>query len=118
MKHELIFRDGSKKVELEPLCNKVLEHFEPPEQRLIAIFDDEERQEFIVHTPSLGGEFCGFFRANLCGMRPCPLDILDHLWSNQDQKWRCDVFIYLRSRTCQSPTGTAITFAHELQHFM
>ncbi len=120
MEYELIFLDNSKKDELEPLCNKVLEHFKQlPEQKLIAIFDDEERQEFTVFTPSLGKEFCGFFRGNLYGMQPFPQEIKDdYLWSKQDGRWRCDVMIYLRSRTCQSPTGMAITFAHELQHFV
>jgi hypothetical protein len=46
---------------------------------------------------------------------------LKHIWGNNGndkQDWLCDVVIYLRNRTCESPTGTAITFAHELQHFM
>jgi hypothetical protein len=117
MGYELIFLDAAKKTELEPLCEQVLKRFELPQQELIAIFDDEERQELTLFTPSLGKEFCGFFRANLYGMRPFPQKIKDdYLW--KDGKWRCDVFIYLRSRTCQSPTGAAITFAHELQHFM
>jgi hypothetical protein len=118
MEYELIFLDDSKKTELESACKEVLKYFKLPEQKLIAIFDDKERQEFTVFTPKLGSEFCGFFRADLYGMRPCPQDILNQLWSDQGREWRCDVFIYLRSRTCQSPTGVAITFAHELQHFM
>jgi len=118
MEYELIFLDGSKKAELEPLCEEVLKRFELPRQKLIAIFDDKERQELTVFTPALGKEFCGFFRWYLYGMQPFPREITDRLWSNQDGKWRCDVLIYLRSRTCQSPTGMAITLAHELQHFM
>jgi hypothetical protein len=118
MGYELIFLDAARKDELEPVCEEVLKRFELPEQKLIAIFDDKEHQEFTVFTPELGKEFCGFFRWSLYGMRPCPQEITNRLWSNQDGKWHCDVFIYLRSRTCLSLIGMAITFAHELQHFM
>lgn len=115
---ELIFRESSKKVELEPICQGVLEHFQLPEFVLISIFDDEERPEFIS-SPWLGENLCGFFRAVRrfgCGFEQWPDDIMKHLWD--DQGWRCDVLIYIRNRTCQSPTGTVITFAHELQHLM
>jgi hypothetical protein len=115
---ELIFRGECKRAELEPLCKEVLKHFQLPKQRLIAIFDDKERDEF-TSSPLLGETFCGFFRAVRrfsCGPVRWPPEIMEHVWDKQD--WRCDVVIYLRSRTCQSPTGTAITFAHELQHFM
>jgi|HubBroStandDraft_2_1064218.scaffolds.fasta_scaffold104023_1 hypothetical protein len=116
---ELIFRCNSKKAELEPLCREILKHrhFGLPDRKLIAFFDDRERPEFIS-TPRLGEDFCGFFRESLYEMQPFPQEIKDDLWSKQDGRWRCDVLVYLRSRTCQSPTGMAITFSHELQHFM
>jgi len=120
---ELIFRDHSKKAELEPVCEEVLKHFQIPQQKLIAIFDDKERSEFIS-SRYLGENFCGFFNAIRRFGRDFvdwPPDILKHVWDYKvygKQDWRCDVVIYLRNRTCESPTGTAITFAHELQHFM
>jgi len=118
---ELIFCDNFKKAELEPLCLRILKHFQAPNYSLIVIFDDCERKEFESH----GAEFCGFFipireHTDKFGSDSVtmqwPDDILKHIYI--DQELRCDVLIYLRYRTCKSATGTAITFAHELQHLM
>jgi hypothetical protein len=88
MGQELIFLDAAKEAELEPLGEQVLKCFELPQQELVAILDDEERQELTLFTPSLGKEFCGFFRANLYGMQPFPQKIKDdYPWKNG--KWRC-----------------------------
>jgi hypothetical protein len=56
---ELIFRGQSKKAELEPVCREVLKHFQLPQQKLVAIFDDEERPGFIS-SPCLGENFVDF----------------------------------------------------------
>lgn len=116
------FLDPSKEPELWPQCQSVFrhEHFRLhlPQQSLVCIFDDEERQEFIC-CPWLGENYCGFTHVT---SEPGPPGLQ---WSDElieqvldDQGWRCDVVIYLRRRTCESPVGTVITFAHELQHFV
>jgi hypothetical protein len=120
---ELIFREKSKEAELRPWCENVLGHFQLPQQALIAIFDDSERPEF-RSSPFLGENYCGFFhsiRQSRWGPVPWPLDLKEHVRDDRardSQYWRCDVVIYLRSRTCQSAIGTVITFAHELQHYI
>ena len=118
------FLDPSKESELWPKCQGVLchKHFlnQLPQESLVCIFDEVDRECF-TNSPELGRNFCGFtalfcepkFRPNVRGWPP---EVLKCVWDGS--KYLCDVAIYLRSRTCQSQTGTVITFAHELQHFM
>jgi len=118
-----VFRDESRQEELEPLCAAVLEHFAVDSQPLCCIFDNEERGEF---TSCFGESFCGFFYPiaqfgfNNSG---CPWPF--HIRTNITDVWReienggssrDVVLVYLRKDTCEQPTGTTITFAHELQH--
>ncbi|MGA2352064.1 MAG: hypothetical protein ABSF70_16635 [Terracidiphilus sp.] len=119
-KTELIFRDLSKQSELEPLCRMVLDKFQLPQRSLICIFDEDERPEF---TRYFGEGFCGFFApVRQFGLRGLqwPQKILNHVWISDGwgHSFGCDAVIYLRYRTCASPIGAVITFAHELQHFM
>jgi len=117
----LLFRDSQRRPALEPLCQKVIASFQLSDRSLICIFDDEERSEF-VESPYLGPTFCGFFApVRECGKGPMPWpqQILDHIWMPYGigHDWAADALIYLRSRTCESVFGAAITFAHELTHF-
>jgi hypothetical protein len=101
---------------LEPLCRKVLEHFQLPNLSLICIFDDEERPEFTA-SDKYGENLCGIFFEYVRDFRQaCPDDLDEYVW--KEERFLCDVVIYLRYRTCLSLTGMTITFAHELQHFM
>jgi hypothetical protein len=116
---ELVFRDTSRKLELEPLCRRVIEGSDFPQYSLGAIFDDEERPEF---TQYFGESFCGFFTPVRQFGTQCirwPQDILNHVWVSEGLgcDWKYDAVIYIRCRTCESRIGAVITFAHELQHF-
>jgi hypothetical protein len=74
----------------------------------------------------MGENFCGFFAPVHKFMWPeheWPLEIWNNLWKCDESdlvpdELICDVMIYLRRRTCDSPIGTVITLAHELQHFV
>jgi hypothetical protein len=100
------------------LCH---EHFRRklPQKSLVCIFDNEERSKF-TNTPSLGKNFRGF-TIPICEpkfqteVRSWPPDILKCVLDGN--KFLCDITIYLRNQTCESQTGTVITFAHEVQHF-
>ena len=119
----LVFREETRRAELEPPCTAVLEHFALQSQPLCCIFDDEERSEFIV---SFGDSFCGFFYP----VAQEGLDFSGFHWpyeirTNVTDVWReienggpCQdvVLVYLRKDTCDRVTGTTITFAYELQH--
>jgi hypothetical protein len=112
---ELIFRDGSKKPALEPLCQRVLEKYQLPQHSLICIFDDKERPEFIA-SDKYGENLCGLFEPVRKFHSECPDDLDEYVLVNE--RFLCDVVIYMRCRTCHSPAGMVITFAHELQYFM
>jgi hypothetical protein len=116
------FLDPSKKKELWPKCEKVLqlENFDKlPQYSAVCLFDNVDDRQAFLGSYALGKEFCGFFRAlrePLSRNEYWPRDILQHIRDDTGQLY--DVVIYLRQRTCQSEVGTVITFAHELQHFM
>jgi hypothetical protein len=114
-KIELIFRDSSKQPKLKPLCWKILEHFQLPQHSLICIFDDEECPEF-TDPSSYGENLCGLFEHVREFHSECPDDLDEYVLENE--RFLCDVVIYLCYRTCHSPAGMTITFAHELHHFM
>jgi hypothetical protein len=117
------FLDPSKESELWPKCQSVLNHehfrYKLPQKSLACIFDNEERSYF-TNPQRLGKNFCGF-TTQVCepkfstDMPNWPPEILRCV--SDGSKYFCDVTVYLRNRTCQSQTGTVITFAHELQHF-
>jgi len=114
---KLDFSYGSNETELEPLCLKALGCFRLPQLSLICIFDNVERPEF---TRCFGEGWYGFFFPTrfptLDAGFSLPSDIIQRLRDSQDKKY--DILIYLTHRVCQSTTGTVITLAHELQHFM
>lgn len=118
----LIFRDTSRKRELDPLCREVLQQYQLPAQSLRCIFDDMERPE-LLRARGFGPDLCGFFSPiELCGLTPIPwpADIIKDCLAGPtfEELLACDVVIYMRKRTCENPTGAVITFAHELQHFV
>ncbi len=116
---KLDFFYGSNETGLESLCQKVLGCFRLPHQSLICIFDNMERPEF---TRCFGEGCCGFFYPTQFPTSALgfdfrlPSDIIERLRDSQDRTY--DILIYLTHRVCQSTTGTVITIAHELQHFM
>lgn len=115
---QLVFREEVRRKDLEPLCNAVLQHFNLPGKSLCCIFDDKDRTEFVG---PFGNSFCGFFYpVREYGLRRLwPGELVRHVSDLDNGKaFTCDVAIYVRKTTAERPTGTAITFAHELQHFM
>lgn len=118
------FLDPSKKSVLWPKCQSVIchKHFRRnlPQKLLVCIFDNEERSYF-TNPQRLGENYCGF-TTTVCEPKfnidvpNWPPEIRQCV--SDGSKYHCDVTIYLRNRTCQSQTGTVITFAHEMQHFM
>jgi hypothetical protein len=121
MPYSFIFRDKARQADLEPTCSAVISQFVLPEKSLFCIFDDVDRQEFI-ELPGFGTGYLGFFglvRDEAIGDGSWPWDIVNELSNVGDGiPYLCDVLIYLRSLTCKQRVGAAITFAHELQHFM
>lgn len=116
----LIFRDERYTETLKPTCETVLAQYDLPEKSLVCIFDDQERPGFLNHPP-LGLNFCGFFlpvAQSGIGHGVWAQELIAHIWDNAHTCFSCDAVIYIRKRTCDTRIGTAITFAHELQHFM
>ena len=115
------FLDPRKEFELWPKCQSVLrdEHFRQHllQNSVACLFDGEERREFVERD---GENYCGFFcpvcepNAQPEVKEKWPPDILKYVWDGN--RFLCDAAVYLRNRTCQSPTGVVITFAHEMQH--
>lgn len=121
----LVFRDESRRGELEPLCTAVLEHYPLASQPLCCVFDDEERDDF---TSAFTESYCGFFYPIAqFGFRnggfPWPWQIesnVKEVWTELENggPFLNVALVYIRKKTSDRATGTAITFAHELQHLM
>jgi hypothetical protein len=114
---EFVFRDESRRRDLESLCADVLDHHRPPQQTLCCIFDNEERFEFLN---AFGPSYCGFFYPVASyGIGSWPGDLKSHVSAlERGVAFTCDVAVYIRKRTCEHKTGATITFAHEIQHVM
>ncbi|HEV8039246.1 MAG TPA: hypothetical protein VGP62_10320 [Bryobacteraceae bacterium] len=98
---------------LEPLCSRVLEHFQLPAQRLLCFFDDVDPLWFTQYFPSA----CRGFHAPVIGTGYISHDI-QRLFFDSLGNIVFDNVIYLPSRTFTTETGAVITFSHELQHFV
>jgi hypothetical protein len=116
---QFVFREEARRSAIEPVCRTVLEHFSLPSESVCCIFDDAERWEF---ANQFGANFCGFFYPlGRYGMRAVnwPCEIASHLSGlAQGKVFKSQAVIYLRKATCDRNCGTAITFAHELEHLV
>jgi hypothetical protein len=96
---------------LEPLCQRVIEHFQPPDLRLLCFFDDKNPSCF---DQRFNGKYRGF-HTPVKGSGYMPPHIQRHFL---ETSFAFDNLIYLRGTTCATEVGALITFAHELQHFV
>lgn len=110
-----------KSVQLEEnrkaLCLSVLEAFHLPALRLLCYLDDvnpqellnELRAEFLcgIHAPVLGS-----------GTLALPPYVSSFFIDQSTGEITFDNFIYVCARATDTEVGTAITLAHELQHFV
>jgi hypothetical protein len=95
-----------------------------PELKLLAFFDDTDDQDFMNEY---GTDNRGlFFPAKSCTSQFPPRFAKLLFVQSPDRSLVCsagrnyfyDGFIYLYGSTCVDPTALAMTFAHELQHFV
>ncbi len=108
---DLYFRTEALKVRLEAHCLRVLEHFELPALKLLCFFDDENPQCFAVLGPYRG------FQMPVKGSGYFP-PYIRRLFFDSRGGIAFDNVIYVPGSTSAFTTGTVITFAHELEHFV
>lgn len=114
-KRDLVFRSTELESRLRPVCEEVLERFEPPDTRLLCFLDDEDTPEL---TEAVGPLYCGMFGPVMGNSLRFPPYLLE-LFMDYDvipSEFRYDHFVYVRDTTCRTVTGAVITLAHELTH--
>jgi hypothetical protein len=112
---ELVFKTDDLESDRKATCLRVLDQFQLPDLRLLCYFDDENPEslrplgEFLcgLHAPVLGsGDLFLPSYVNGCFFNYSSGDI------------RFDNLVYLCGRATATDTGTVITLAHEIQHFV
>jgi len=105
---------------LRPLCEQVEQHFELPAGRLYRYFartDDPSLSQ--IHGEHYRGFYCHISERNWLPTyfyhflyRP------DYVGDTFEDALAFDDLIFVRHSTCADIVGCAITYAHELQHFV
>jgi hypothetical protein len=123
---KLDFKSDELRDTLKPVCERILEHFQLPAQRLYCYFANEEDPEL---RKDVGQFYRGFFSYRE-GASQLPNYLQQCFLRSEDEFAQIpanityesmvafDCLIYVRNRTCRDVTSCASTFAHELQHFM
>jgi hypothetical protein len=116
MKPKMIFKTERLKADREAVCERVIDRFDLPLQilRLLCYFDDEDPPKL----QELEKFLCGF-HAPIMRLEPWVLPEYVEACISCDMHgdFLFDNLIYLCGRVCATDIGTAITLAHELQHF-
>jgi hypothetical protein len=114
-KRDLVFKSTELESRLRPICEEVLERFQPPDARLLCFLDDEDQPEMVAE---LGPLYCGIYLIVKGNTLPFPSYLVDLLvdFDTQPTQHRYDELVYVRDTTCQTVPGTVITLAHELTH--
>ncbi len=110
----LRFKTNEIKANLKDACEKVLEHFNLPDHRLLCFFDDENPSWF---DEIYGSAHCGF-HVTIIGSGPGWPHYVEGLFYDSSGEFAYDNVIYINGRTSSTVPGAIITFAHGLQHFM
>jgi len=106
------FRSPELEDRLRSTCDEVLQNFRMSSLRLLCFFDDANPK----HFDDLWGENHYGFHTPVIGSGTWPAYVESLLVTYAGIAY--DNMIYLNGRACASAVGAAITFAHELQHFM
>jgi hypothetical protein len=114
-RRDLVFRSPELESRLRPVCEQVLERFQPPNARLLCFLDDEDQPEM---TQQIGPLYCGVFSIVKGNPLRFPSYLTDLLvdFSTLPAQHRYDQLVYLRDTTCQTVPATVITLSHELTH--
>jgi hypothetical protein len=126
---KLDFKSQELRLSLEPLCVRVLEHFQFPQRVYIYVADREDPDltnpntlyyaggKYFrgVHTPPEGMHLLPEYLKE-CVFRPDS----ELMWLEESPTFlemlAFEHLIYIRQSTCADVTGFVLTLAHELQH--
>jgi hypothetical protein len=116
--------DAAFKARREGTAERVITHFgnRLPNPQLLCFFDDNDWQPFKEYAGEANRGFYTPIKENTFAWPVWPDYVMECILVDDAPsvvlKCVCDHVIYLHGSTCTNEIGLAVTFAHELQHFV